>query len=87
MAPRAELYAIGLAGGQVVAALAGLADVMRRDSQPAAHAAVLLAGGLRVGLPALPHQISLYLAVGGLVLIATHLLRTLPAAAAPTSAC
>jgi O-antigen/teichoic acid export membrane protein len=34
----------------------------------------VLGEGLRVGLPTLPHQISLYLAVGGLVLIATHLL-------------
>ena len=72
VAPRAELYAIGLAGGQVVAALAGLVDVLRRDRSPLSRG--VLGGGLRVGLPTLPHQISLYLAVGGLVLIATHLL-------------
>jgi O-antigen/teichoic acid export membrane protein len=46
--------------------------VLRRDRSRFSRKT--LVDGLRVGLPTLPHQISLYLAVGGLVLVATHLL-------------
>ena len=73
VAPRADLYAVGLAAGQAAAALAGLALLVRA---PRGRRAGVLRDGLRVGLPTLPHQVSLYLAVGGLVLLATHLLGT-----------
>ena len=72
VAPTAHHYAVGLAVGQLLAALAGAVDVLRRDRGPFSRRT--LADGLRVGLPTLPHQISLYLAVGGLVLVATHVL-------------
>ena len=73
VAPRADLYAVGLAAGQTAAALAGLVLLARA---PRGRRAGVLRDGLRVGLPTLPHQVSLYLAVGGLVLLATHLLGT-----------
>ena len=71
VARRADLYALGLAAGQAAAAVAGLALLARA---PRGRRAGVLRDGLRVGLPTLPHQVSLYLAVGGLVLLATHLL-------------
>jgi O-antigen/teichoic acid export membrane protein len=71
VAPRAELYALGLAAGQAAAAAAGLVLLARA---PRGRSAGVLRDGLRVGLPTLPHQVSLYVAVGGLVLVATHLL-------------
>lgn len=71
VAGRADLYALGLAAGQAAAAAAGLALVLRA---PRGRRPGVLREGLRIGLPTLPHQVSLYLAVGGLVLLATHML-------------
>ena len=71
VARRADLYAAGLAAGQAAAAAAGLALLARAAR---GRRAGVLRSGLRIGLPTLPHQVSLYVAVGGLVLLATHLL-------------
>lgn len=65
-------YALGLAAGQLAGAVVGLVVLLRQES-PRSDPAVLVTG-LRLGLPTLPHQLALYVAVGGLVVIATHLL-------------
>ncbi|MGY1748068.1 lipopolysaccharide biosynthesis protein [Modestobacter sp. SYSU DS0511] len=69
---RASGYTAGVAAGQLVAAVVGLVALLRREQRRGGPGA--LADGLRLGLPTLPHQVSLYLAVGGLVVIANHLI-------------
>ncbi|MGY1845034.1 lipopolysaccharide biosynthesis protein [Modestobacter sp. SYSU DS0875] len=63
-------YAIGLAAGQLAAAVAALVLVVRSGRPDLGLRAVRRALG--IGLPTLPHQIALYVAVGGLVLVAQH---------------
>jgi O-antigen/teichoic acid export membrane protein len=65
-------YLSGLAGGYALAGIVGLVLVLRSGRPQAARGG--LREALRVGVPTIPHQISLYLALAGLVVIADRLL-------------
>lgn len=67
----ATWYLTGMAVGYGAAGLIGLV-LTWRAARPAAHAGDLRRA-LDVGLPAVPHAVSLYLASGALVLVANHL--------------
>ncbi|MDT0164722.1 hypothetical protein Q9R32_04040 [Actinotalea sp. AC32] len=68
----ANAYLVGLAAGYVTAGLTGLGLVVA--SGPARGRRGGLRAALRIGLPTVPHQVSLYLALAGLVVIADRLL-------------
>jgi O-antigen/teichoic acid export membrane protein len=67
----AERYLTGLLGGYAVAALVGVAITLR--SGPRRHQAGDTRAALRMGLPMLPHMVSIFAANGGLVFLATAL--------------
>jgi len=64
-------YLAGVAGGYLLAGIVGLVLVLRSGRPRAERGG--LAEALRVGVPTIPHQISLYLALAGLVVIADRL--------------
>jgi O-antigen/teichoic acid export membrane protein len=68
----AERYLTGLLGGYAVAALLGVFVTLR--SGPASHHAGDTRAALRMGLPMLPHMVSIFAANGGLVFLATAML-------------
>jgi O-antigen/teichoic acid export membrane protein len=65
-------YLVGLAGGYLAAGLGGVVLVLR--SGPRAGRPGGLRAALRIGLPTVPHQVSLYLALAGLVVVADRTL-------------
>lgn len=65
-------YLAGVAGGYLLAGFAGLAVVVR--SGPRSTGRRALGAAVRIGLPTVPHQVSLYLALAGLVVVADRLL-------------
>jgi O-antigen/teichoic acid export membrane protein len=67
----AERYLIGLLGGYAVAALVGVVITLR--SGPRSHHPGDTRAALRMGLPMLPHMVSIFAANGGLVMLATAL--------------
>jgi len=71
-APTATAYLSGVVGGYLVAGLTGLALVVRSGSARTTWRGVRAA--LRVGAPTVPHQVSLYLALAGLVVVADRVL-------------
>ncbi len=68
----ATAYVAAIAGGYLAAGLAGLVLVVR--SGPLAADRAGLGRALRIGLPTVPHQVSLYVALAGLVVVADRLL-------------
>lgn len=68
----ATTYLVGVAAGFVAAGLLGLVVVVR--SGPARGSMRALRAALRIGVPTVPHQVSLYLALAGLVVIADRML-------------
>lgn len=68
----ALVYLVGLAAGYVAAGVVGLALVA--TSGPVAGDRAGLRRALRIGLPTVPHQVSLYVALAGLVVVADRLL-------------
>lgn len=69
---RAVLYLVGIAAGYLVAAAVGLVLVLRTGRTSATWAGLRTA--LRIGVPTVPHQVSLYVALAGLVVIADRVL-------------
>jgi O-antigen/teichoic acid export membrane protein len=69
--PDAKHYLAGVAAGYVVAGLAGLGTVVRSGPVRITWAGTRAA--LRIGVPTVPHQVSLYLALAGLVVVADRL--------------
>ena len=67
----AERYLMGLLGGYAVAALVGVAVTLR--SGPRRHHTGDTRAALRMGLPMLPHMVSIFAANGGLIFLATAL--------------
>lgn len=65
-------YLAGVTGGYLLAGLAGLVVVVRSGQVTAGRRALRTA--VRIGLPTVPHQVSLYLALAGLVVVADRLL-------------
>lgn len=68
----AVAYVAGLTAGYVAAGVVGLVLVI--TSGPLAGDRAGLLRALRIGLPTVPHQVSLYLALAGLVVVADRLL-------------
>ena len=68
----AERYLTGLLGGYAAAAVRGVLVTLR--SGPASHHPGDTRAALRMGLPMLPHMVSIFAANGGLVFLATALL-------------
>lgn len=68
----AAVYLAGVAGGYLLAGVAGLVLVARSGRPQLTRRGV--AAALRVGTPAVPHQVSLYLALAGLVVVADRVL-------------
>ncbi|MFF1528381.1 lipopolysaccharide biosynthesis protein [Cellulomonas sp. NPDC058312] len=68
----AVVYLSGVVGGYLLAGAAGLVLVLRSGRPHLTRRGVVDA--LRVGAPTVPHQVSLYLALAGLVVIADRLL-------------
>jgi len=68
----ATVYLTGVAAGYLVAGAAGLL-VVAHAGRPRITARGLL-DALRVGVPTVPHQVSLYLALAGLVVVADRVL-------------
>lgn len=68
----AVAYVAGLTAGYVAAGVVGLVLVI--TSGPLAGDRGGLQRALRIGLPTVPHQVSLYLALAGLVVVADRLL-------------
>lgn len=69
---RASVYLAGVTLGYLVAGVGGLLVVLR--SGPALLGWQGLRAALRVGVPTVPHQVSLYLALAGLVVVADRVL-------------
>jgi len=65
-------YLAGLAAGYVAAGVVGLVVVVTSGRVAGDRAG--LGRALRIGLPTVPHQVSLYLALAGLVVVADRLL-------------
>lgn len=70
--PTAVAYLAGVAGGYLLAGLAGLLLVWRAGPVEITRRGVRAA--LRVGAPTVPHQVSIYLALAGLVVVADRVL-------------
>lgn len=68
----ATTYLLGVAGGFLAAGVLGLVVVAR--SGPSHGNLAALRAALRIGIPTVPHQVSLYLALAGLVVIADRML-------------
>ncbi|WP_182111755.1 MULTISPECIES: lipopolysaccharide biosynthesis protein [unclassified Actinotalea] len=68
----ATVYLSGVAAGYVLAGLAGL--VLALGSGPVRAERAGLRAAMRIGLPTVPHQVSLYVALAGLVVVADRLL-------------
>jgi O-antigen/teichoic acid export membrane protein len=68
--PTATAYLWGVAGGWVLAAVAGM--LAARKDGPARSYPGELRHALRIGLPSVPHQVALMLALGSLVVLAGH---------------
>jgi len=68
----AAVYLAGVAGGYLLAGVAGLVLVVRSGRPHLTRRGV--AAALRVGAPTVPHQVSLYLALAGLVVVADRVL-------------
>lgn len=68
----ADVYLAGVVLGYFVAGLGGLAIVLR-SGRPTANSSEVRQA-LRIGVPTVPHQVSLYLALAGLVVVADRLL-------------
>lgn len=66
------VYLVGLAAGYVAAGVVGLGLVAAAG--PLAGNRAGLQRALRIGLPTVPHQVSLYVALAGLVVVADRLL-------------
>jgi O-antigen/teichoic acid export membrane protein len=69
--PTAERYLVGLLGGYALAALVGVGITLL--SGPRSHHDGDTRAALRMGLPMLPHMVSIFAANGGLVFLATAL--------------
>ncbi|MBO9556656.1 MAG: oligosaccharide flippase family protein [Cellulomonas sp.] len=70
--PTAVAYLAGVAGGYVLAGTAGLVVVLRAGRAEVTRRG--LRAALRVGAPTVPHQVALYLALAGLVVVADRAL-------------
>jgi O-antigen/teichoic acid export membrane protein len=68
----AAVYLAGVVGGYLLAGVAGLVLVLRSGRPHLTREGVGRA--LRVGAPTVPHQVSLYLALAGLVVVADRVL-------------
>lgn len=68
----AVTYLVGVAAGYLLAGVAGVLVVVRAGRPRLTRRGVTAA--LRVGVPTVPHQVSLYLALAGLVVVADRVL-------------
>jgi O-antigen/teichoic acid export membrane protein len=68
----AAVYLSGVTGGYLLAGVAGLLLVLRSGPRHLTRRG--LRDALRVGAPTVPHQVSLYLALAGLVVVADRVL-------------
>ncbi|MFJ4107279.1 lipopolysaccharide biosynthesis protein [Oerskovia enterophila] len=66
------LYLAALAGGYLLAGLAGIVIAFASGPRAASWRGLLRA--LRLGVPTVPHQVALYLAIAGLVVVADRIL-------------